>query len=110
MTPREILGAQETNFQRMLDLAFAAHPYYRRGWGAAGIRREAIRSLADLDKLPLTRKETDLADPEAFRLRVEDVPGLPAEERTLWDNFLERLQEYKFRRVVDERPPGARLT
>lgn len=85
MTPREIRAAQEANFQRMLDLAFAAHPYYRRVWGAVGIRREALRSLADLEQLPPTQKETYLADPEAFRLRVEDVPGLPAEERTLWE-------------------------
>jgi phenylacetate-coenzyme A ligase PaaK-like adenylate-forming protein len=83
--PREIRAAQEANFRRMLDLAFAAHPYYRRVWGAAGITRDAVQGLADLDRLPLTRKETYLADPEAFRLRVEDVPGLTAEERTLWE-------------------------
>jgi phenylacetate-CoA ligase len=78
-----IRAAQEANFQRQLDLCFAAHPYYRRLWAEHGIRREALRSLADLPRLPLTPKETYMADPEAFRLRVEDLPGLPLEERTL---------------------------
>jgi phenylacetate-CoA ligase len=85
MSPHEIRAIQESNFQRMLDLVFAAHPHYRQAWATAGIRREALGSLADLERLPLTRKETYLADPEAFRLRVEDVPGLSVEERTLWE-------------------------
>ena len=80
-----IRAAQEANFQRMLDLCFAAHPHYRRLWGEQGLRRDEVRSLADLPKLPLTRKETYVADPEAFRLRVEALPALPPEERTLWE-------------------------
>jgi phenylacetate-coenzyme A ligase PaaK-like adenylate-forming protein len=79
----EIRAAQETHFQRQLDLCFAAHPYYRRLWAERGVRREALRSLADLRALPLTPKETYLADPEAFRLRVEELPALPLEERAL---------------------------
>jgi len=81
----DIRAAQEANFQRMLDLCFAAHPHYRRVWRELGVRREELRSLADLPKLPLTRKETYVADPEAFRLRVDELPELPLEERTLWE-------------------------
>ncbi len=79
----EIRAAQESNFQRLLDLCFAAHPYYRRLWAERGIRRADLRSLADLPRLPLTAKEAYMADPEAFRLRLEEVPGLPLEERAL---------------------------
>ncbi len=78
-----IRAAQDANFQRLLDLCFAAHPYYRRLWAEHAVRRGDLRSLADLPKLPLTAKETYMADPEAFRLRVEDLPDLPLEERAL---------------------------
>jgi phenylacetate-CoA ligase len=79
----EIRAAQEANLRRLLDLCFAAHPYYRRLWAERGIRREDLRGLADLARLPLTAKETYMADPEAFRLRVEDLPDLPLHERAL---------------------------
>ncbi len=79
----DIRAAQEANFQRLLDLCFAAHPHYSALWAERGIRRQELGSLADLAKLPLTAKETYMADPEAFRLRVENLPELPVEERTL---------------------------
>ena len=45
-----------------------------------------IRSLDDLEALPLTRKDDYIADPEAFRLRPDDLPAdFSAEERVLWD-------------------------
>ena len=44
-----------------------------------------IRSLGDL-ALPLTQKDDFIADPEAFRLRPDDLPAdFSAEERVLWD-------------------------
>ncbi|MGH7266593.1 MAG: phenylacetate--CoA ligase family protein [Candidatus Rokuibacteriota bacterium] len=79
----EIRAAQEASFQRLLDLCFAAHPYYRRLWSERGIRRESLRGLADLPRLPLTPKDAYMADPDAFRLRTEELPDLPPEERTL---------------------------
>ena len=79
----EIRAAQETNFQRLLDLVAVAHPYYQRLWAEHGIRRDAIRSLTDLARLPLTPKGAYMADPEAFRLRAEALPHLPLEERAL---------------------------
>jgi phenylacetate-CoA ligase len=82
-SPAEIRTAQEANFQRLLDLCFAAHPYYRRVWAERGIGRQALRSLADLPALPLTPKEAYMADPEAFRLRAEELLHLPLEERVL---------------------------
>jgi phenylacetate-coenzyme A ligase PaaK-like adenylate-forming protein len=79
----EIRAAQEANFQRLLDLCFAAHPHYRRLWRERGIQRESLRGLGDLPRLPLTPKDAYMADPDAFRLRTEDLPDLPPEERTL---------------------------
>jgi len=89
----EIRAAQEANFQRLLDLCFAVHPYYRRLWAERGIDRRALRSLADLPALPLTPKDAYMGDPEAFRLRIAHVgvfrgspgwPTSPASGRTTW--------------------------
>ena len=41
-----------------------------------------VRSLADLEHLPLTPKSALMADPEAFRLHC---PDLPLHERALWE-------------------------
>jgi phenylacetate-coenzyme A ligase PaaK-like adenylate-forming protein len=64
----------------------AAHPFYRARLRDWNIKADDIRSVDDLQALPLTRKEDFSADPEAFRLRADDLPvDFSAEERTLWD-------------------------
>jgi phenylacetate-CoA ligase len=72
--------------RRTLTAVAAAHPFYRARFRDLGIETGDIRSLDDLQALPLTRKEDYIADPEAFRLRADDLPGdFCAEERVLWD-------------------------
>jgi phenylacetate-coenzyme A ligase PaaK-like adenylate-forming protein len=78
----EIERVQAERLQRMLELCSRGHPFYRRQWQEANIEVAAIRTLDDLQALPLTRKQDLLADPEAFRLHLVDLP-LP--ERVLWE-------------------------
>ena len=71
---------QDERLRRMLALCVRGHDYYRRKW--AGIDVGSIRGVDDLEGLPLTSKQDLMADPEAFRLRV---PELPLHERALWE-------------------------
>jgi phenylacetate-coenzyme A ligase PaaK-like adenylate-forming protein len=71
---------QDQRLRHILGLCARGHEYYRRKW--AGIDVGAIRGVDDLERLPLTSKQDLMADPEAFRLRV---PELPLHERALWE-------------------------
>src|SRR3954463_14563951 len=63
-----------------IALCARGSPFYRKQW--AGIDTSAIRTLDDLERLPLTRKADLMGDPEAFRLHC---PDLPLHERALWE-------------------------
>ena len=66
----------------MLDLCARGHPYYSQRWAEAKIDVRDIRTLADLERLPLTHKSELMAAPERFRL---SLPELPLQERALWE-------------------------
>jgi phenylacetate-coenzyme A ligase PaaK-like adenylate-forming protein len=71
---------------RTLQAVAAAHPFYRARFRSLGIEAGDIRGLDDLVALPPTTKEDFIADPDAFRLRAEDLPpDFSVEERVLWD-------------------------
>jgi phenylacetate-coenzyme A ligase PaaK-like adenylate-forming protein len=75
----------EQRWRRTVEAVSAAHPFYSPRWRAAGIEARDI-SLDRLDMLPLTTKSDYIADPEAFRLRADDLPADYAmEDRVLWD-------------------------
>ena len=74
--------AQDERLRNMLALCARGHDYYRRRWAEAGVDLSSIRGVADLERLPLTSKQDLMADPEAFRLRL---PDLPLHERVLWE-------------------------
>jgi phenylacetate-coenzyme A ligase PaaK-like adenylate-forming protein len=77
---------REARLRRTLAAAAAAHPHYRAKFRALGIEAGDIRTLDDLQRLPPTAKQDYISDPEAFRLRADDLPdGTAAEERVLWD-------------------------
>lgn len=78
-TIREV---QEKNFAATLDLCFSSHPYYRQVFEKRGLRREDIRSLADLHKIPVISKADIADDPQSFVLQATDVPE---EMRVQWD-------------------------
>jgi phenylacetate-coenzyme A ligase PaaK-like adenylate-forming protein len=72
--------------RRTLTAVAAAHPFYRARFRELGVAAGDVRSLDDLSALPLTRKEDYISDPEAFRLRPQDLPtDCSPEERVLWD-------------------------
>jgi phenylacetate-CoA ligase len=73
---------QSERLRHMLALCARAHPYYRRRWAEAGIDVATIRTVHDLERLPLTSKQALMADPEQFRLAA---PDLPLHERVLWE-------------------------
>jgi phenylacetate-CoA ligase len=73
---------QSDRLQRMLALCARGHPFYRQRWAETGIDVASIRTVRDLERLPLTQKKDLMADPERFRLAV---PGLPLQERVLWE-------------------------
>ncbi|MBM3508342.1 MAG: phenylacetate--CoA ligase [Alphaproteobacteria bacterium] len=78
----EIQRVQSENLARQVVLCARGHKYYQERWKKAGIDPASIRSLQDLERLPLTPKSDLMADPEAFRLRI---PDLPLHERALWE-------------------------
>jgi phenylacetate-coenzyme A ligase PaaK-like adenylate-forming protein len=84
--PEAITILRVERLRRTLRAVRLAHPFYRSQFRELKIEPEDFRSLDDLQALPLTRKQDYIADPEAFRLRPEDLPAdFSAEERVLWD-------------------------
>jgi phenylacetate-CoA ligase len=82
----DLPSLREERLRRTLRAVALAHPYYRARFRALGVTASDIRTLDDLALLPLTRKEDYVADPEAFRLRADDLPGdFTNEERVIWD-------------------------
>ncbi|MBL0934675.1 MAG: phenylacetate--CoA ligase family protein [Rhizobiaceae bacterium] len=80
--PSEAVGAlQDALLQRTVELCYEHHPYYAKLMRSEGIRPEHIRNRDELERLPPSSKKEFLADPEAFRMRPE---GLPGNEGTLW--------------------------
>ena len=64
---------QNEKLRAMLDLCARGHPYYRQLWAEAKIDVHDIRSLADLERLPLTHKSESDGGPRAF----SPVPSRP---------------------------------
>ncbi len=69
----------------MVRLCAAAHPYYKRFFEELGLSATDFRSVDDLKKLGMLHKETYTADPESFRLNLDEIEGLSLEESTLAD-------------------------
>lgn len=75
-----IEALQGERLQAMLGLCVRGHAFYQRQW--AGIDVGSIRTLDDLQRLPLTRKQHLMSEPESFRLRIAE---LPLHERAVWE-------------------------
>lgn len=78
----DIERVQDERLRAMLALCARGHPYYRRRWAEAGVDIAAVHGVRDLEALPLTSKQDLMAQPEAFRLQL---PELPLHERVLWE-------------------------
>jgi phenylacetate-coenzyme A ligase PaaK-like adenylate-forming protein len=77
-----ISAVQNEKIAKQIALCALGSAYYRRRWADAGVDVSKVRSLADLERLPLTPKSALMAEPEAFRLHC---PNLPLHERALWE-------------------------
>lgn len=77
---------RQERLARTLRAVAAAHPFYRARFRELKIDVRDIRTLDDLQALPFTDKSDYIANPEAFRLRGDDLPEeFSAEGRVLWD-------------------------
>jgi len=65
-TTEEIHTYQNEHFLRIFRHAYDHVPAYRDLYAEAGIRKEAIRSIDDIDELPCVDKEVVKASPESF--------------------------------------------
>jgi phenylacetate-CoA ligase len=82
----DLNAIREQRLQRTLTAVAAAHPFYRARFRELGITPDDIRSLDDLQRLPPTPKDDYIRDPEAFRLRADDLPAdYATTERVIWD-------------------------
>lgn len=67
----EITNYQNQALAKMTELIAKQHPYYMRTFGAQGIDISSIKTIADLEKLPVTEKLTLVNQPEDFRLQPD---------------------------------------
>lgn len=81
-----IESVRNERLRRTLRAVAAAHPFYRERFRKFGIKAEDIRTVDDLTILQPTTKNDYITDPDAFRLRAEDLPDdFSLEERVMWD-------------------------
>jgi phenylacetate-CoA ligase len=78
----QIEAEQAHRLAETMQRVGVGHSYYRRVLAERGMTAADFRSLDDLARLPLTRKEDYMREPDAFRLAD---PSLPEEMRTVWD-------------------------
>ena len=78
----KIREVQNILVAEQIALCAKGHEYYRRRWAEHGVNPAAVRTIDDLERLPLTPKQDLMNEPEAFRL---SCPDLPLHERTLWE-------------------------
>ncbi len=76
---------RDRRLQNTVRMCAAAHPYYRQQFDELGLTAPDFQTVDDLRKLGILHKQTYTADPEAFRLDLDMLPGLSLEESTLAD-------------------------
>jgi phenylacetate-coenzyme A ligase PaaK-like adenylate-forming protein len=78
MDPQELRGLQESNLRRQLEWVAAYSPYYREAFKRDKVAPEKIRALGDLERIPVTSRQTYLENPLAFLLVVDPPEALDA--------------------------------
>ncbi len=80
--PQEKVRAlQDRLLQETIELCYRYHPFYRSLMRREKLEPRHIQDCDELQRLPVTTKKDFLSDPEAFRLRGDD---LPLEAQVLW--------------------------
>jgi phenylacetate-CoA ligase len=77
----KVRALQDRLLRETVELCYRGHPFYRKLMQRAGLEPRHIQTCDDLVRLPLSTKKDFLDDPEAFRLRGDDLPG---EAQILW--------------------------
>ena len=65
-----------------IALCAQGHEFYKQRWAEHGVDPATVKTIDDLERLPLTSKKDLMDSPEAFRLQC---PDLPLAQRTLWE-------------------------
>lgn len=76
MSPEELRGLQERNLRRQLELVAAFSPYYREVFRREKVDCGKVRTLRDLERIPVTPKEAYPEKPLAFLLAVDPPDAL----------------------------------
>lgn len=71
MEPSELRGLKERNLRRQLELAARFSPYYRELFRREGVEVEKVRTLSDLERIPVTPREAFLERPFSFLLGIQ---------------------------------------
>ena len=91
LPPEKLQQIQQRKLHRLLQHAYHHVPYYRRLFDAAGVKPNHIQDIADLAKLPVTRKADlltqapqnliagDIDPSRCVRLRTSGSLGMPFE-------------------------------
>lgn len=72
-SPGEVIEIQNANLTRQMHLVAQYHPYYKELFHKHGIEIGDIKSVDDLEKIPLTRKTDYMQNHAAFQLKPEIV-------------------------------------
>jgi phenylacetate-CoA ligase len=72
-TSKRMVELQTRKLRRTVDYVYRYVPYYRETMDAMGVKPSDIRSLADVHKLPITRREQLSENDSAF---ISRYPGL----------------------------------
>jgi phenylacetate-coenzyme A ligase PaaK-like adenylate-forming protein len=81
---KEIKEIQNKNLRAQLDLCKQYSPYYSKLWKEKNIDVSKIKTVDDLEKLPLTTKMDYMKGTDAFRLQLGGVPGRQLFELIPW--------------------------
>lgn len=80
--PQEKVRAlQDRLLKETIELCYKYHPFYRSLMTREKLEPQHVQNCDELQRLPVTTKKDFLSDPEAFRLRGDD---LPLEVQVLW--------------------------
>ena len=79
----EIEKIQGDKLKHMLKLCQIGHKFYQRLWETKGHNIGEIKSVGDLESLPLTQKQDLMDAPNDFRLNLPS--DYPLHERALWE-------------------------
>lgn len=81
-SPEQVRQAQDQGIRRMMGLCQEGHRYYQRRFEECGIAFSSIRSIDDLEAVPLTAKHDYMKHHEDFVLHI---PEAPADEKIVYN-------------------------